>query len=235
MSKFKYIVSLGYFCSPAMEFKRINRRPFSLPFDWLITPKLSDVINLINNNFEDFLYEEYFYQLLEHPQYYRNIKYNIDFYHDFSPFVSFDSQINDVTVKYNRRISRFYDIIRKPTLFLRYLSKEDFEYIVDNYELIVESIKKFNSDNDIIFVANDEHIRNLPPNISIYYVKKDFKDSVSRKFLKKNDALLQYISNNVETVTAPKKSKHFGIIHKIYQKIRIKLNLVYHHKNQCHI
>ena len=55
MGRYNYIVSLGYFCSPAMEFERIDKRQFSLPFDWLITPKISDVIDLINNGFEDFL------------------------------------------------------------------------------------------------------------------------------------------------------------------------------------
>jgi hypothetical protein len=141
MEKYKNIVSLGYFCSPAMEFERINRRQFSLPFDWLITSRLSVVLELIDNGFEDFLNEEYMFQLKDYPSYYRNTRYNIDFYHDFSPLKSFGSQIDAVCKKYNRRIERFYSIIKEPTLFVRYICKDEIGYVSENYDLILKNSK----------------------------------------------------------------------------------------------
>ena len=155
MKKYRNIVSLGHFCSPAMEFERIKRRQSSLPFDWLITPNLSDIITLINNDFEDFLTEKYLFQLIEYPQYYRNIRYNIDCYHYFYPFESFKSQINDIRIKYNRRINRFFDTIKQPTLFVRYITENDIKYISEHYEFILKTIKRYNTLNSIIFVSND--------------------------------------------------------------------------------
>lgn len=236
MKKYKYIVSLGHFCSPAMELEKIGRRPFSLPFDWLITSKLSAIIELINNGFEDFLNEEYLFQLKEYPQYYRNIKYNIDFYHDFSPFVSFDCQINKISEKYNRRIERFYNTIKQPTLFLRYITEKDIEYISENYEYILNALKAFNPQNDIIFVANNDVSLGLQSEIPIYYVEKDANDIVSRRFLDTNRELLQYILSNTEATTTEKpkqKNKCLTLVEKVYKKVRLKLKLVYHHSKQC--
>ena len=126
MKRFKNIISLGHFCSPAMEFERLGCRKYSFPFDWLITPDFNIVIDLIENNFADFLNEEYLNQIKQYPSYYRNIKYNIDFYHDFSPLKSFDSQISEVSEKYQRRIERFYKQIDTPTLFCRYITQADY-------------------------------------------------------------------------------------------------------------
>ena len=236
MKKYKYIVSLGSFCSPAMEFERFNRRQFSLPFDWLITPQLSTVVKLINNGFEDFLNEEYMFQFKEYPQYYKNKKSGIDFYHDFSPFKTFDSQIDNVTKKYNRRIERFYEVIKQPTLFLRYISEGEKECISENYESTLKTLQKFNPENNIIFVANIDIRESLNPELPIYYVEKDLGDGVSRKFLSANDELLQYILENVEEATtkkAKKKNKYTRIMKKVLIRICAKLNLVYRHSKLC--
>ncbi len=234
MSQYKYIVSLGHFCSPAMEFEKINRRAFSLPFDWLITPELSVVIDLINNRFEDFLNEDYMFQFKEYPEYYRNKKYNVDFYHDFSPFKRFDSQIQEVAKKYNRRIERFYTIIKQPTLFVRYITKKDVEYINKNYDSILRLIKSFNPQNDILFVANNDIHLNIQTANAVYYVERDLNDAVARNFLSVNDELSQYILNNVEVVATKKdtKNKYLVLIKKAYKRIRLKLKFVYRHNKQ---
>jgi len=236
MGRYNYIVSLGYFCSPAMEFERIDKRQFSLPFDWLITPKISDVIDLINNGFEDFLNEEYMYQIIDFPQFYRNVKYDIDYYHDFSPFKNFDSQISGVLKKYGRRIERFYSIIKKPTLFLRYINERDTKYISENYDYILQSLRKHNPQNDIIFVANNDISLNVEAGIKVYYVEKDKNDSVARTFLKSNDDLLDYIMSNVDASATQKvkyKNKHIVMLKKCLVKAMVKLKLVYRHSKQC--
>lgn len=236
MGRYNYIVSLGYFCSPAMEFERIDKRQFSLPFDWLITPKISDVIDLINNGFEDFLNEEYMYQIKDFPQFYRNVKYGIDYYHDFSPFKNFDSQISGVLKKYGRRIERFYSIIKKPTLFLRYINERDAKYISENYDYILQSLRKHNPQNDIIFVANNDISLNVEAGIKVYYVEKDKNDSVARTFLKSNDDLLDYIMSSVDASATQKvkyKNKHIVMLKKCLVKAMVKLKLVYRHSKQC--
>ena len=154
MAKYQQAVSLGFFCSPAMELQRISRRHTSSPFDWLISEKLSVVLTLIDNGFEDFLTAEYFCQLQDHPQIYRNTKWNVDFYHDFSPLKSFSSQYDAFRKKYERRIRRFYETIKTPTLFIRYVFADEIPYLNENYASIVAALQKYNPANDIIFVSN---------------------------------------------------------------------------------
>lgn len=236
MKKYKYIVSLGHFCSPAMEFDKINKRQFSLPFDWLITPALSTVMELIQNEFPDFLNAEYLFQFQNAAQCYKNTKTNISFYHDFSAFKSLDSQMGEVTQKYNRRIQRFYDIIKEPTLFLRYITQRDIPYILQNYDAILKTLQGFHPQNHIIFVTHFDNRFHDRPEIPVYYVEKNPDDTVCRDFLCANEELKQYILKNVEEATpkptAPK-SNVLDMIRKTFKKVRIKLNLVYHHKNQC--
>ncbi|MFK3960737.1 DUF1796 family putative cysteine peptidase [Guptibacillus hwajinpoensis] len=49
------IVSLGSSCSPAAHLRRNHLRKFSMPFDWIVTPKLSDINRVIQNQFKDFM------------------------------------------------------------------------------------------------------------------------------------------------------------------------------------
>ena len=52
------IVSLGCFCSAAMELERIGLRNCSLPFDWVISGNLNLMLDLIENNFIGFAEKE---------------------------------------------------------------------------------------------------------------------------------------------------------------------------------
>ena len=120
---YRYVVSLGFFCSVAMELERIGLRSASFPFDWLISD-FEGVIKLIENHFDDFLAYENMAQHKLYPNYYKDTKYGMQFYHDFSAFRSLESQLPRVKNKYDRRIERFYNSIIYPTLFLRYISSE---------------------------------------------------------------------------------------------------------------
>ena len=231
MKRFKNIISLGHFCSPAMEFERLGCRKYSFPFDWLITPDFNIVIDLIENNFADFLNEEYLYQIKQYTSYYRNIKYNIDFYHDFSPLKSFDSQISEVSEKYQRRIERFYKQIETPTLFCRYITQADYEDLTKTHNRLLTIIKKYNSKNDIVYIANSD-VGNMIENIKIYYVDKDTNDNASRVFLKKLPALKEYILDAVELCEEKRPKKKTSILVKVYKKLRLKYNLVYKHSKQ---
>lgn len=231
--KFYNIVSLGHFCSPAIEFERIERRGQSLPFDWLITPQLEIVMMLISNYFEDFLNPDYFYQLRMYPQYYRNVKWNIDFYHDFSPLKPFSNQYQTFVEKYSRRIARFYKTISSPTLFVRYVTAEDIPFILEHQETIVQQLKSFHPDNKIIYISNSDQKWNSD-GLPVYFVERDADDTVSRHFLKKNPALL----SEILACTAPRGRQPFvyvvgrRITHAIYRcicKVAIKLGWVYYH------
>ncbi|MDL2301710.1 papain-like cysteine peptidase, partial [Lachnospiraceae bacterium OttesenSCG-928-D06] len=117
--QFTHIISLGSFCSPALEIERLGMRDGSYPFDWVLSHSFEEVMALIDNKFDDFLNESTLYQAKNKPMIYINPKHNIVFIHDFSAFDSLENQFPQVLEKYNRRISKFYQAILQPTLFLR--------------------------------------------------------------------------------------------------------------------
>jgi len=234
MSKYQNAVSLGFFCSPALELNALNLRKCSLPFDWILTADFKNVLALIENRFEGLLAEDKLYQLKEYPGYYRNIQYGIDFYHEFDEFKTFDSQIAEIQSKYQRRIERFYQIIQEPTLFVRYMSsKAEVEFVNREYEKIIGLLKSFNRDNDIVFVANrDDALGNIAPEIRIWYADKDKNDVVARAFLKKQPAMKEYLLQNVETSeTKPHALRKKSFVSKAFRKGCHILGLYYHHKN----
>ncbi len=224
---YKHIVSLGFFCSPALELRRIGVRKASFPFDWLVSPSTETVLFLIKNNFIDFLNSEYMYQLKSYPSRYKNIKYNIDFYHDFDMYKSYDQQIDLVNQKYHRRINKFYSYIKEPTLFIRYITnQDDADYIQENYQNIFNYFKEFHLDNNLIFVANNE-IRITNPNLNVFYVEKDKDDSVARKFLEKNEKLYEYIIDHFDGIAEPQKNTFLKSIKSFIKKAHKKLQKYY--------
>ena len=121
MEKYKNIISLGMFCSVAMELERKGLRTASYPFDWVISESFEKVLFLVKNDFSDFLTYDKLYQE-RNPAHYYNAKADIHFFHDFTPYCPLEKQMDVVEKKYKRRIERFYKDIKEPTLFVRYCS-----------------------------------------------------------------------------------------------------------------
>lgn len=136
--------------------------------------------------------------------------------------------------KYKRRIHRFYQSIKKPSLFLRYIeSQDELEWIERNYDRIISLLKSFNDNNSIIWIANDEI---CSEQLKIYNVEKDKNDSVARNFLDANKDLKNYLEmldykervSNIEFYN--KKQKEAKKTKKSYRtRIRKKLKKIYSH------
>ena len=193
-NSYTHFISLGYFCSVAMELERIGLRSSSSPFDWLISD-FTGVINVISNHFKDFLDYDLLFQNHQYHQIYRNIKYDLTFFHDFDKYRPLQKQLPAVTIKYNQRIERFYRNIKEPTLFIRYISDEkkdifnqsvELLWIEDNIKYIKDLLQSFNPENDILFIANMSVISDK---IKIYHVMQDENDTVARMPLEKNEEL----------------------------------------------
>lgn len=233
MARFKHVISLGYFCSPALELRRIRVRDGSYPFDWVISYDFASVLYLVENHFEDLLSEDLLYQLKELPNCYRNKKFKVDFYHDFDELKKLRGQLFKVKEKYNRRVNRFYNSIKQPTLFIRYISSpEELLYINNNYEKIQTLFKQFNPNNEVHYVANSDLYSEENSNINIWYVEKDKCENVARRFLEKNDQLEKYILDNVEyraDNTFKPFLNHQSVINRMYRKVCAKLKLHYRH------
>lgn len=219
MNVFKNFISIGYFCSVALELEKCGLRSFSSPLDWNITWSLKGVIDAINNHFEGFLDIETLEQEKECPEHYRCPKYLIDFYHDFDKYHSLKDQIDCVREKYNRRIENFYKSIMEPTLFVRYICSQwdgsEFEWIDNNYEYILSSIKWFNPLNNILFITSSD--RQLSSCKAIY-VKPDENDYVARHFCQ-TDA---YVNRMFESFFLEDKSRNILF----YQEKERKRNMI---------
>lgn len=194
-TNYKHVISLGFFCSVALELERKGLRDASYPFDWLISD-FQGVIKVIENRFYDFLNVDFFSQNKECMHIFKNSKYNIEFYHDFTAYKPLADQIDMVKNKYTRRIKRFYSDIKEPTLFVRYIKDySELCWIENNMVKINQLLKSFCEYNDIIFVGNMELTSDK---IHIYSVIKDKNDSVARMFLLENlelNTMLESIPN----------------------------------------
>lgn len=197
--KFENVVSLGYFCSVALENQRMGLRNISLPFDWLITSNFVRVLELIQTRFCHFLKEEDFWQEGKvNPKFYYDAYNDIRFYHDFTATEELSQQITQVREKYQRRIQRLYHVMSSPTLFVRYCKDiEEMHYINCNYEEICATLKEYNQNNHIVFVYDQKY--DWHSEIDAYFVIPDKGDTVARMYLKKNVQLRDYIQENVRS------------------------------------
>lgn len=218
-------ISLGYFCSVAMELERFGLRAMSSPFDWLIVD-FKGAIDAIENQFENFLEYEYLAQSRENRSWYKNLKYQICFFHEFDQYHSLKSQLAPVQEKYRRRIRRFYETIQQPTIFVRYISDgkkidgkaEELIWIEENFDRIEALIKGFNQENQIIFIANTGVESDK---IKIYHVEPDPNDTVARVPSDKNPALKDFF----ESAQIENKVKNLQRYHE-KQKLQSRLNVV---------
>ena len=240
-------ISLGFFCSVAMELEKYGLRKESSPFDWTISD-FRGVISAIENNFEDYVDYDSLIQSKDNRAWYKNDKYNIWFYHDFDRYKSLEKQIGRVQEKYLRRIKRFYLTISQPTLFIRYIDTEsdtngqsELEYIEENLERIMALIKSFNAENDILFIANEGV---YSQKIKIYNVKKDEGDTVARNPVSDSPLLSELFESfdspdkqaNIERYKAKqeKENSTFSFYKKKYErKLKKRLLKEYIHDKVC--
>ena len=239
MKQYKHFISLGYFCSVARELERIGLRSESSPFDWCIS-SYEGVINLIENHFKNFLEVNCLAQDEDVCKNYFNEKYNIWFFHDFDEFCSLEQQLPKVKKKYLRRIERFYENIKEPTLFVRYISEEDLnecgksielEYIERNNQYITSLLRSFNKENDVVYIANGGVVSDI---IKIYNVERDEGDGVARRFLEKSDELNIFFKSfdyelrqkNIKFFKQKQKKRN-NIILKTYKRLNL------HFKRKC--
>lgn len=220
------------------RFRKLGLRNFSSPFDWGIS-SFSNVITAIDNHFEDFMDYDNLSQSIYYRNHYCDEKYNFYFFHDFSAYESLGEQYKDVYAKYCRRIERFLNKIESPTLFIRYISTEslddsgkslELEWIEQNYQYVINVLKRFNSENDIIFIGDETVESEL---IKIYRVMRDEDDKVSRFPIFNNEELYQYLSSvyflgkaeNKERYIAKEKRKK-----SLYTRSKNKLLKIYNKK-----
>jgi len=187
--RYRHVISLGYFCSTALELKRYGLRDHSYPFDWNISP-IRSALAMVESGFDGFLQLD---RLSPEAGYVRDTGTDILVYNEFDPARSIGEQYEAVREKYERRIARFRRAISEPTLFVRYIdsegrSLEEFTYLDENMAAVLAVLRRTNPLNDLLLVGDDA----LPATcggLRVYRVASDEADVVARKFLQKNPEL----------------------------------------------
>lgn len=223
MKKFTHYISLGYFCEVAQDLEKLGLREFSSPFDWVISD-FSCVMKAIENGFEDYLNCDNLLQNAACRCHYYESKYHFYSFHDFSPYISLEEQYQGVKEKYDRRINRFFKEIKSPTLFIRYISSEDvdnsgksmeLDWIEQNYQYIRDVLKKYNEDNDILFIGDETVISEA---IKIYHVSRDKKEKVSKLPIYNNKELYPLLQS-VDFPGREENQKRYRERRKLFKRI----------------
>lgn len=151
--KFDLVISLGEDCACTSYLRRFNLQDYSFPFDWLTKATFECRINLLVNDFENFLIKENL-SLMQKPEnkevdnkhdYYKDTVLNFYFYHDFKSNTDFEKEFIEVKNKYLRRIKRLYKTIDNSERILfvwwsRY-KHQDEKIIINSYEKLKEKFK----------------------------------------------------------------------------------------------
>lgn len=225
VKKYDFICSIGEDCACTSYLKNFNLRTTSSPFDWLTKADFETRINLIINNFENFLNIEDL-KLLQKDiniendnkcDYYHNIKTNFYFYHDFPINIKLEQSFQDVKEKYNRRIERFYyNINNNKNILFIWWSRDKIisnDILINSYNKLQNKFK-LNNINLLIFENNfdkcdieynhiNDNILKVISNFAFYKNEKDItignKIQSNKVFsqIKLKIILWKYILNNI--------------------------------------
>ena len=238
MTEFRHFISLGSFCSVALDLEALGLRDASMPFDWNIDLKFEGVIDCIEKGFEHFLDGDELRQSEEAPEHYMD-RYEIQFFHDFNIWEPLADQLPAVQEKYERRIRHFYQVTAEPTLFFRYMDDRildedgtvhELRYIEENYDHIMAVLKGLNPENELILIANDSV---KSDRLKIYGVEKDKGDVVARVPREKNKELGELLAsltiddqeaNRAKGAAAARRRKKIELRHKA-EKAAAKLGI----------
>ncbi len=171
------IVSLGNNCFPRRILTESGIKPSkeegecSLPFDLAVNP-IESVIQLLNNNFNDYFDDLYFD---ENIYLWKNSKYNIVYNHDKD--CGYDDKQKLVT-RYKNRINNFRNLIAKDTNFLYFvISSIDTinQRLIDKLYKTLEIICNRNKFKLVILDFFSSNIKEHD-NIKIISTKQPYKD-----------------------------------------------------------
>jgi hypothetical protein len=144
-------------------------RYFSLPFDWCYSKHISSIIDIINNNFSNFL-DISFYDIIKlyHDNFnykspnniinniskykLKHKSYNIILPHELKELN--DKEINDFYNRYEKRIKRFYNLNNehKKIIFIRLGLKNE----INKLNLLNDCLSKYFDDYELKFIDSSQ-------------------------------------------------------------------------------
>lgn len=218
--KFDLVLSIGEDCACAMYLRDFKLRKQSYPFDWLTKADFNTRIELILNNFNDFLNKNDL-KYLKKPEgitdnncnYYENVKTDFYFYHDFKKDIPFDKMYNAVNLKYTRRINRFYKKItsNKNILFVWWSRDKhlDNNYLREIYKKLSDKFEKQNI--NLLIFENDEKLND-----------KIETQTLNPNIIKKISNIAKYDTSKPQTET----QGNLNVNNSIFAEIQLKKNYI---------
>ncbi len=167
IQKFDEVISLGEDCACASYLKKNHLRFQSYPFDWLTNASLKTRLELVINNFADFMNIDDLKLMdkasLGHPStdsnfdYYHNLKNDFYFFHDFKANILLKKTYDEVKKKFDKRINIFLKKLRQDKkillVWLSHTKLNDNQMIIDKIE---EINKKFSSKIYFLVIENTQ-------------------------------------------------------------------------------
>lgn len=165
-NKFNLIVSIGEDCACSSYLRRCGLQHYSYPFDWLTNAPFENRIELIVNDFNNFLNISDL-ELMQKPvgfssdnnhDYYVNKKTQLYFWHDFPSNAIIENSFPAVFEKYQRRIDRLYKIIENSQkilfVWLSHSKLHDSNEVIKEYKKLKEKFK--NKEIFLLFIENSQ-------------------------------------------------------------------------------
>ncbi len=183
------VISLGEDCATAGHLSSTALRNSSMPFDWIDGAPFATRVQLIVNNFENWLKKdalEFFEiqtEVVEDHAFnrYKNVITNINFQHDFLVDVPFDDFYDNVKVKYERRIKRLQDTFDN----------------CDRILLVWVARNAISSDQELIEAAKTLNDYSKRARLDIFYIQHDPNmDMDSFRFEIINEHITRFYLNN---------------------------------------
>ena len=167
---FKNYISLGWFCGPAASLENLGFRTASGPFDWYIS-EFRGVIDVIENNFENFLIFENLVKHIDSKYYFEDKKHGFLYNHESGIEEKQDYKYYMIKKKYQRRCDRFLKNIQEPTCLFRAIKDiDEIAYINENHKEIDKLFKRFNVENKVIYIVTYEYASMLCKNVEAFTV-----------------------------------------------------------------
>lgn len=167
MKEYDIVYSIGRDCANSMFLMRRGLRVTSGPFDWLTKADFETRIQLILDEFKNFLNKEDLNLLPELDEKnknrghvsYANTRTDFYFYHDFPSGISLDESYPEVKEKYERRIKRFLDNLNnKQKVLLVWFSHIPTVNKLDIQALCDSVCNKFGKQIDFLLIEHDENV-----------------------------------------------------------------------------
>ena len=140
--KYDLFVSMGAACSCSSSLRNSKLQFYSYPFDWIGGPPFLERIELIHNNFKDYIIKENleFSQKIDitNCDAYVDKKRGMLINHDFKQGRDFDEMYEEVKQKYERRGNRLVNQIKnsKKVLFVYMQTPDNQNIDISNEDLL---------------------------------------------------------------------------------------------------